>query len=119
MKYYIFRNNTIDFFFDAKECAFSGYDDIAIVPSDAEKYIWFYQIPYCVIDEHSVDMVRSYAHKFDFVYSQIQNGKEIIVFTLCDIGETKITSSDLLSMKLLLSSILMLFLLQYSTRTSR
>lgn len=94
MKYYIFRNNTIEFFFDAKECQFSGYDDISLVPSEVEKYIWFYQTPYGMIDEHSVEMVKSFIQKFDLVYSRIPTEKEIICFTLCDMYSTKITSGD-------------------------
>ena len=94
MKYFIFRNNTIEFFFNTKECQFSGYDDISIVPSEAEKYIWFYQPPYGMIDEHSVEMLKSFIQKFDLVYSRIPTEKEIIVFTFCDIGSAKIASGD-------------------------
>lgn len=94
MKYFVFRNNTVEFFFDAKECQFSGYDDISLVPAETEKYIWFYQSPYGMIDDYSVDMVKSYIQEFDLVYSQIPMEKEIIVFTLCDIGSVKITSGD-------------------------
>lgn len=94
MKYFVFRNNTVEFFFDAKECQFSGYDDISVMPPEAEKYIWFYQPPYGMIDEHSVEMVKSLIQKFDLVYSRIPAEKEIIVFTLCDFGSTKIASGD-------------------------
>ena len=94
MKYFVFRNNTVEFFFDAKECAFSGYDDISAVPQDAEKYIWFYQPPYGVIDGTAVELVKSFVHKFDLVFSRIPEGKEIIAFTLCDMGSTKIETGD-------------------------
>lgn len=94
MKYFVFRNNTVEFFFDAKKSLFSGYDDISEVSLEAEKYIWFYQLPYGIIDEHSVEMVNSFIQKFDLVYSRIPAEKEIIVFTLCDIGSAKIASGD-------------------------
>lgn len=94
MKYFIFRNNTVEFFFDTKECQFSGYDDISVVPTEAEEFIWFYQPPYGMIDEHSVEMVKSIIQKFDLVYSRIPTEKEIICFTLCDMYSTKITSGD-------------------------
>ena len=94
MKYFIFRNNTIEFFFNPKECQFSGYDDISLVPLEAEKYIWFYNVPYGIINTQSVNIVKSFSQKFDLVYSQISENKEIIVFTLYDMGSTKITSSD-------------------------
>lgn len=94
MKYFVFRNNTVEFFFNPKECQFSGYDDISVVLTEVEKYIWFYQPPYGMIREHNVEMVKSFIQKFDLVYSRIPKAKEIIVFTLCDIGSTKIVSGD-------------------------
>lgn len=94
MKTFIFRNNTIEFFFNQKECAFSGYDDISFVPEDSENYIWFYQTPYGIIDDNAVELVKSYKTKFDLVFSQISSHKEIIVFTLCKIDRLKINTSD-------------------------
>ena len=94
MKYFVFRNNTIEFFFNQKECSFSGYDDISFVEKDTESYIWFYQPPYGIIDQHAVEMTKSFLQKFDLVFSRIPENKEIIVFTLCDIGNTKIASGD-------------------------
>ncbi|MGI0528412.1 HAD-IIIC family phosphatase [Treponema socranskii] len=93
-KYFVFRNNTIEFFFNQNESSFSGYDDISVVPIDTEKYIWFYQPPYGMIDEHSVEIVKSFTQKFDLVYNRIPKEKEILVFTLCDICSTKIASGD-------------------------
>lgn len=94
MKTFIFRNNTIEFFFNQKECAFSGYDDISFVPEDSENYIWFYQTPYGIIDDKAVELVKSYKQKFDLIFSQISSHKEIIVFTLCKIDGSKISASD-------------------------
>ncbi|MBO4726814.1 MAG: HAD-IIIC family phosphatase [Spirochaetaceae bacterium] len=94
MKSFIFRNNTVEFFFDNKECMFSGYEDISIVPEDVERYIWFYQPPYGMLNEKSASIVESYIQSFDLVYSRIPKEKQIIAFTLCDIGSIQITSSD-------------------------
>ena len=71
MKYFVFRNNTIEFFFDTKNCRFSGLEDISFIPKDNEKYIWFYQPPYGVVNEHSVEIVKSFKQKFDLIYSSI------------------------------------------------
>lgn len=94
MKYFVFRNNTVEFFFDAKECAFSGYEDISLVPEDAERYIWFYQVPYGIITEKSAAIIKSYIQSFDLVYSRVLKQKEILVFTLCDIDSVQIASGD-------------------------
>lgn len=95
MKYFVFRNNTIEFFFDTKNCRFSGLEDISFIPKDNEKYIWFYQPPYGVVNEHSVEIVKSFKQKFDLIYSSIPQEKEILVFTLYDVAGAKATSGDL------------------------
>lgn len=95
MKYFVFRNNTIEFFFDTKNCLFSGLEDISFIPTDTEKYIWFYQPPYGVVNEHSVEIVKSFKQKFDLIYSSIPQEKEILVFSLYDAAGTKTTSGDL------------------------
>lgn len=45
MNIFIFRNQTIEPFFGGKDVAFSGYDDISVIPEDANRYIWFYLVP--------------------------------------------------------------------------
>ena len=41
MKWFVFRNNTVEPFFDGKTVAFSGYDDVSVVPTEAEGFILF------------------------------------------------------------------------------
>ena len=94
MRQFVFRNNTVEFFFDEKETAFSGYDDISAVPEDADSYVWFYQAPYGIVTEKSAALVRSFIQKFDLVCSRIPQSKELLAFTLCDIGSTSIVSGN-------------------------
>lgn len=94
MKTFVFRNNTIEFFFDTKTYFFSGYDDISYIPDDADEFIWFYQTPYGIDEESKTLIVDSYAEKFDFVYSQIPENKMIYVFTLVNWFNTKIVTSN-------------------------
>lgn len=82
MKYFIFRNQTIEPFFGAKDVEYSGYDDISIVPTDADGYIWFYQTPVGTDNSHLAQEVATYAERLQMVRRQIPPGKPIVVFTL-------------------------------------
>ena len=45
MKYFIFRNNTLENLFGTTDVGYSGYDDISYVPLEVDSYVWFYQVP--------------------------------------------------------------------------
>ena len=78
---FVFRNNTIERFF-SKEYAFSGYDDISVVPTDIEGYVWWYQVPIKYEQEVLAEEIRGYAQKFGFVLSQIESKKQFIALTM-------------------------------------
>ena len=42
MKWYVFRNHTVEPLFDASLTAFSGYDEVSVIPTEHAGYIWFY-----------------------------------------------------------------------------
>ena len=46
MKYFIFRNNTVEPLFATEGYLYSGYGDISSVPEGVSGYIWFYQVPF-------------------------------------------------------------------------
>ena len=81
MKYYVFRNQTIEPLF-GKETSFSGYDDISVIPEEAESFIWFYQVtpgpdPALIAEE-----VTTYFDKLRFVYDRKPENKNLIVLLL-------------------------------------
>ena len=45
MTTFVFRNHTVEAFFGYDDITYSGYDDISLVPDDADRYIWFFQVP--------------------------------------------------------------------------
>jgi hypothetical protein len=45
MHYFIFRNATVERFFQSLNAVFSGYEDISTV-KPAERYVWFYSSPF-------------------------------------------------------------------------
>jgi len=93
MSYFVFRNNTLERFFP-KDYTFSGYDDISVIPAEAEGYIWFYQAPikYCL--ESLAEEIRGYAGRLNLVLSQIEPSKTIIVFTMEIIYRVSCTEDD-------------------------
>ena len=82
MKYFVFRNQTVEPFLGDKDVSYSGYGDISFVPQDASKYIWFYQIPVNTNDEQLASEIGEYFNMLQLVVSQINENKDILVFTL-------------------------------------
>ena len=78
---FVFRNNTIERFFP-KEYQFSGYDDISFVPSDADGYVWYYQVPVKYDQQVLAEEIRGYAQKLGFVLNQIDAKKTFIALTM-------------------------------------
>ena len=79
--YFVFRNNTLERFF-TKEYAFSGYDDISVIPADADGYVWFYQVPIKFEQSVLVDEIDGYSRKLSFVLSQIDAAKTVVALTM-------------------------------------
>lgn len=81
MDCFVFRNNTVERFFP-KEFSFSGYDDISVVPKDADKYIWFYQIPVSFNEDALCEEISSFSGKLSIVLDRIGDIKPVYLFTM-------------------------------------
>lgn len=81
MNKFVFRNNTIERFF-GKEYSFSGYDDISMIPEDAESYVWWYQLPIKYDPAVLVEEVRGYVRNLNFVLQQVDMRKTFVVLTM-------------------------------------
>lgn len=90
---YVFRNNTIERFF-SKEYAFSGYDDISVVPDDAESYVWWYQVPVKYDQNVLAEEINGYAQKLGFVLSQIDLKKTFVALTMDIFYNVPFTDND-------------------------
>ena len=91
--WYVFRNHTIERFF-LKEYTFSGYDDISVIPADAEGYVWFYQMPIkCRLEVLAAEL-DGYARKLEFVLSQIDVAKTIVALTMQWLYAVPMTDND-------------------------
>lgn len=93
MSLFVFRNNTVERFFP-KGYAFSGYDDISVVPADVNGYVWFYQAPIGYNREASVEEIQGYQQKFNFVLAQIDACKTVIALTMEGIYALPFTEDD-------------------------
>ena len=91
MFFFVFRNNTIERFFP-KGYSFSGYDDISVVPPDAEGYVWFYQLPVKFDIELLCSEVEGLIQKLQLVLSQVDPSKPFILFTMDEGYAVPVTS---------------------------
>lgn len=94
MKWFVFRNNTVEPFFDGKTVAFSGYDDVSVVPTEAEGFIWFYQVPVKFGSGVLAQEIRSITEKLQLVVGEIGT-KPLVVFTMENLVDLKLVTSDM------------------------
>ncbi len=93
MSKFVFRNNTVERFFN-KEYTFSGYDDISVVPTDVESYVWWYQVPVKFEQDVLVDEINGYVQKLNFVLQQIDQKKMFVAFTMDILYSVPFTDDD-------------------------
>ena len=80
MKYFVFRNFTIEPFFKGMNVEFSGYEDVSRFDETADRFIWFY-LPSCKCDDETVaNEIENYGRMLDWVSGQTD--KMLLVFTM-------------------------------------
>lgn len=79
--YFVFRNNTVERFFP-KDYQFSGYDDVSVIPAEAEGYVWFYQVPVKYNQDVLVAEIRNYSQKLGYVLRQTPPSKTVVALTM-------------------------------------
>lgn len=94
MKTFVFRNQTVEPFFGYEDIAYSGYDDISDICPDADRYIWFYQVP---VNADAVQLAReidSYSGKLDLVLNGIGDTKPFVIFSLVNLFPLRLVGDD-------------------------
>ena len=94
MKFFIFRNNTLENIFGTDEVEYSGYEDVSYIPQNTSLYLWMYQIPIRWNQKQLADEIDAYIRKMQLVFSQVPQGKEFVAFTLVDIFPTRFTDAN-------------------------
>jgi len=95
MKYFIFRNQTVEPFFGTDDAAYSGYDDISLVPTDADAYIWFYQVPVSADAATLAQEIGTYESKLRLVLSQVDAAKPFVIFSLENLFPLRLTGDEM------------------------
>jgi FkbH-like protein len=94
MSSYIFRNSTIEPFFQGAEYSFSQYYDINHIPENVNTFIWFYQVPFGTERKSLIEEIEQYYKNLVFVSNRISKNKLFLVFTLHDYLNFNFSSGD-------------------------
>lgn len=94
MAAFVFRNHTVEAFWGDDGVAYSGYGDISLVPRDADRYIWFYQVPVNVDSATLAREIDSYRNQLDLVLEAADDRKPFIVFSLVNLFPVRLTGDD-------------------------
>ena len=81
MKYFVFRNHTIEPFFDTSITSFSGYEDISFI-EDADRYVWFFLPSYKTNNKILSQEIYSYLDLLKLVLSKVGSEKMFLAFTM-------------------------------------
>ncbi len=82
MKYFIFRNYTIEPFFEDINASFSGYGDISFIDETADAYIWFYLPPYKVSSDIAAKEISNYSNLLELILSRLDPSKPFLIFSM-------------------------------------
>lgn len=93
MKYFIFRNHTVEALFGDKDVVYSGYDDISFIPDEAHAYIWFYLVPPGE-SESVASEVATYRDKLVLTINRAHSDKQFIIFTLEPLLNTTVIGNN-------------------------
>jgi FkbH-like protein len=94
MKYFVFRNSTLEPFFTGEEVLYSGYEDISQIDLNNNIFIWFYTLPTKSNNQLVAEEISSYLVNLKFVYGQIPKNKPVYIFTLPYSNYVNIVTGD-------------------------
>lgn len=82
MKYYIYRNSTLEPFFSGYNVLFSEYEGLSFESEIADVFIWFYLIPYKDDSRLLSEEIGFYSDNLQFIAKQIPSNKSFYLFTI-------------------------------------
>ncbi len=94
MKFYIFRNSTVENIFGNAEFAYSGYNDITSCDYKSDVYIWFYMLPVGSNPDLLKKEIQSYFQAIQLVSKNIPKNCLFLIFTLDNFSYTKFQYTD-------------------------
>jgi FkbH-like protein len=82
LRLFVYRNYTVEpLFARFKNARFSGYDDIAPPPDDADLLVWSYQLPLNVSDDEATASIENLRSRLD-LFLGYATGATVLLFTL-------------------------------------
>jgi FkbH-like protein len=94
MKYFVFRNFTVEPLFSNFAAEFSGYDDISEFNSDSETFVWFYNLSLNPDTNLQISEIDHFYDKINYLINRIPATKDFYIFTLVDLFSFKWQNSD-------------------------
>ena len=94
MTTFVFRNHTVEAFFGYDDITYSGYDDISLVPDDADRYIWFFQVPINTDCTQLAQEIESYIDQLDIVMAHVKDSKPFIIFSLESLFSMRLAGNE-------------------------
>ncbi len=82
MKYFVFRNTTVENLLGNSGFSYSGYNDISGADAGADTFIWFYLVPVKSKASEVVKEVTSWFNSIQLLSQHIPEGKKLLIFTL-------------------------------------
>ena len=82
VKYFIFRNTTVEHFFSKFDAIYSGYNDISHIPNHVDAYFWVYFSPIKTEVAQYLHEIEAYTQQLQFTLSQIEPQKVCYAFTM-------------------------------------
>lgn len=95
MKFFVFRNATLEPFFPRGETDFSGYGDVSHVPADSENFLWFYTFPQEISGAAAEALAEDFLTQLKLTLARVPAEKNFYAVRLCPPGENlKIVALD-------------------------
>lgn len=93
MRYFVFRNMTIERMFSNLECKFSGYEDISYI-DDCDRYLWIYLAPLNPDANKNASSILGYIDMLNLVLQRIDSSKMVIALSMQSIYSVNSVVSD-------------------------
>ncbi len=95
MELFVFRNYTVELFFNKFEkVEFSGYSDITKYSSSSSIYLWFYVVPIGNKSKVIQQEIENYLEKLELVLSVIPNEKTVVALTMEELFSFQYLNND-------------------------
>ncbi len=94
MRFYVFRNFTVENLFGNPEFIYSGYNDILTCDYQSDVYLWLYFVPVALNRSKLKDEIKTYFQSIELIYNNVPANGTFLIFTLRDFYNIKYQNAD-------------------------